>query len=276
MKSVFTAIAAAAAAALAAGSEVSNPTQPNLLIFSKASGYRHDRAQSIPNAIELVSSVAKKNNWTYKATEDHTIFHRPELKTFTTLVFLHTTGLILEDRGYEAMYQHLLSGASWLGIHSAADFWNHTPPWYTNLVGGNFQFHPCSPEWTCSDAQRERYPPYGGVRPDIITLQDTTHPSTVNLPPVFNRTDEWYSYIPNPSLSSNYTILATLNETYIDDVTPSYLSMKPEHPISWHSLFEGKARAWYTGMGHTIETYSDELFIKHVTGGLEWVTGTKD
>lgn len=77
-------------------------------------------------------------------------------------------------------------------------------------------------------------------------------------------------------LSSNYTVLATLNETYIDDITPAYLSMKPTHPISWYHLFEGKARAWYTGQGHTVDTYSEEYFIQHVTGGLEWVVGARE
>lgn len=52
--------------------------------------------------------------------------------------------------------------------------------------------------------------------------------------------------------------------------------MKPTHPISWYHTFEGKARAWYTGQGHTVETYSEEYFIRHVTGGLEWVVGARE
>lgn len=50
--------------------------------------------------------------------------------------------------------------------------------------------------------------------------------------------------------------------------------MPPMHSISWYSMYEGVARAFYTGMGHTNESYSEEYFVKHVTGGLEWVTGT--
>lgn len=116
----------------------------------------------------------------------------------------------------------------------------------------------------------------GNIRPDTITIQDPNHPSTAGLPTSHNRTDEWYSYRDNVGLSPNYTVLATLNETYIDDITPAYLSMKPTHPISWYHTFEGKARAWYTGQGHTVETYSEEYFIQHVTGGLEWVVGARE
>lgn len=118
--------------------------------------------------------------------------------------------------------------------------------------------------------------PGGNIRNDIITIQDPNHPSTAGLPTSHNRTDEWYSYRDNVGLSPDYTVLATLNETYIDDITPAYLSMKPTHPISWYHVFEGKARAWYTGQGHTVETYSEDYFIQHVTGGLEWVVGVRD
>ncbi|KAH7341209.1 ThuA-like domain-containing protein [Pyrenochaeta sp. MPI-SDFR-AT-0127] len=264
--SILTAIAAAAAASPIASAPVS--PKPNLLIFTKTAG--------IPNGIGLVTSVASKNDWSVVATEDSSVFTVEGLSNFTTLVFIHTTGDFLVDSEYEALYQYLIRGGSWLGIHAAADFGNATPPWYNTLVGGQFEFHPCSPEWTCSDAQLERYPTGGNIRSDIITIRDSTHPSTVKLPQSHNRTDEWYSYRTNPSQSADYTVLATLNETYIDDITPAYLSMVPDHPISWYSMFEGKARAWYTGMGHTIDTYSEEYFIEHVTGGLEWVVGSKD
>ncbi|KAF2179895.1 hypothetical protein K469DRAFT_594249, partial [Zopfia rhizophila CBS 207.26] len=197
---------------------------------------------SIPNGIGLVTSVANKNEWSVTATEDSSIFTAEGLSNYTSLVFIHTTGDFLVDSEYEALYQYLVNGGSWLGIHA-----------------GSFLFSCC-----------------GNIRPDIITIRDSTHPSTVNLPQSHNRTDEWYSYRTNPSQSANYTVLATLNETYIDDITPAYLSMVPDHPISWYSLFEGKARAWYTGMGHTVGTYSEEYFIEHVTKGLEWVVGLKN
>lgn len=114
----------------------------------------------------------------------------------------------------------------------------------------------------------------GNIRPDRINITDTTHPSTRDLPTSVVRTDEWYTYKTNPSSSSNYTILAELQEEYIDSITPDILRMAGSHPIAWYSTFEEKARAWYTGMGHTAESYAEEYFINHLTGGLEWATGT--
>lgn len=264
---------AAAAATQCFGAPIISST-PSILIFTKTAGYRHE---SIPNAIDLVTSIANKNGWPVTATEDSSIFTTPgALSNYTTMAFLHTTGDFLVEAEFDGLYQFLVNGGSWLGIHSAADFWNATPPWYTTLVGSQFEFHPCSPDWTCTAEQKERYPPGGNIRNDIITIQDPNHPSTLGLPTSHNRTDEWYSYRDNVGLSPNYTVLATLNETYLDDITPAYLSMKPTHPISWYHLFEGKARAWYTGQGHTDETYSEDYFIQHVTGGLEWVVGARE
>ncbi|KAH6612095.1 Crp/FNR family transcriptional regulator [Boeremia exigua] len=264
---------ALAAFAVAAAQSTSLNSDRSLLLFSKTAGYRHE---SIPDAIELVTSIANENGWSVTATEDSSIFTSEGLSSYSSLVFLHTTGDLLVSHEYEALHEYLLNGGSWLGIHAAGDFGNNTPPWYNTLVGAQFEFHPCAPEWTCSPAQLERYPASGNIRSDIVTIKDTTHPSTVGLPVSENRTDEWYSYRTNPSESSHYTVLAILEETYIDEITPAYLSMAPEHPISWYSTFEGKARSWYTGMGHTKESYTEPYFVEHVAGGLKWVLGLED
>ncbi|KAF2828329.1 class I glutamine amidotransferase-like protein, partial [Ophiobolus disseminans] len=249
---------------------LATPCKPNLLLFSKTAGYRH---ASIADGIALVTSIATSKNWTITATEDTSLFAPSGLSPFTSLIFLHTTGDFLSPAEFDALHAYLLAGGSRLGIHAAGDFGNATPPWYNTLVGGQFEFHPCAPEWTCSPAQLERYPTGGNIRPDTVTVETFDHPLTAKLPKTQRRVDEWYSYRTNVALDANYTVLATLEEIHIDEITPEYLSMKPVHPISWYSLFEGKARAWYTGMGHTSETYAEEYFREHVEGGWSGLLG---
>jgi type 1 glutamine amidotransferase len=42
-----------------------------------------------------------------------------------------------------------------------------------------------------------------------------------------------------------------------------------DHPIAWtHSL--GKGRAFYTGLGHTVESWQEPLLLQHVEQGLLW------
>ncbi|KAH7305520.1 secreted glycosyl hydrolase [Stachybotrys elegans] len=247
---------------------------PSLLIFSKTEGYRHD---SIPDGINLVTSIANDKGWSVAASEDSSIFTQG-LSNFTTLVFVSTTGNFLSADESAALEDFLLNGGSWLGIHAAADFGNDMPDWFSGLVGGQFLSHPCGTSEACSNAQRERYPPGGNVRPDDLLIQTHDHPSTSNLPSTHNRVDEWYSFKTNVAdFPDNYTILTTLAETYIDEITlfPEREHMEP-HPISWFSVYKGRARAFYTGQGHTVETYYEPYFIDHITGALEWVTGEAD
>ncbi|TDZ34847.1 putative oxidoreductase [Colletotrichum spinosum] len=227
----------------------------------------------IPHGIHLLESIAEGKGWTVGATEDSSVFTNGSLSEYTTLVFLSTTGNFLNSSESAALEEFLLNGGTWLGIHAAGDFGDELPAWYNKLVGGQFRSHPCVNDTVCSDEQLSRYPPGGNIRPDIVTIQDADHPSTAGLPTSQNRTDEWYAYKSNVAHDVHYTVLATLEETYIDEITPAEPEHMDPHPISWYSLYEGISRAFYTGMGHTNESYAEEYFIRHITGGLEWVTG---
>ena len=48
--------------------------------------------------------------------------------------------------------------------------------------------------------------------------------------------------------------------------------MGDAHPIAWYHEFEG-GRVFYTGLGHTDETYSDAEFLKHLKGGITYALG---
>lgn len=113
-----------------------------------------------------------------------------------------------------------------------------------------------------------------------MTILDHNHPSTANLPTTNTRADEWYAYFTVPAFPT-YQVLATINETYIDEITirPDLEHMSP-HTISWASMYYpedgGSGRSFYTGMGHTNESYTEDYFVQHVTGGLDWVTFNAD
>ncbi|KAK1460096.1 glycosyl hydrolase [Colletotrichum melonis] len=277
---MFTTLLAAVAIAASHVAHASTSATPSLLLFSKTAGYRHARhvSRSLFIVFSLVSSIANEKGWLVAATEDSAIFTNGSLSAYSTLVFISTTGNYLSTNESDALNDFLLNGGSWLGIHAAGDFGDDMPNWFTKLVGAQFRSHPCETDDICDDAQKERYPPNGNIRPDIVTILDFDHPSTSGLPESHNRTDEWYAYKTNPADDSAYKVLAKVEETYIDEITlsPELQHMPPMHSISWYSMYEGVARAFYTGMGHTNESYSEEYFVKHVTGGLEWVTGTSN
>ncbi len=78
--------------------------------------------------------------------------------------------------------------------------------------------------------------------------------------------NEWYNF---KNISSHINVLMTLDET-----TYSGGLNGENHPISWFHEFEG-GRIFYTGLGHTKESYSDEMFLKHILGGIFYAMGKK-
>ncbi|WP_353850348.1 ThuA domain-containing protein [Solwaraspora sp. WMMA2065] len=127
------------------------------------------------------------------------------------------------------------------------------PPWrarpYGDLVGAYFASHPANQNAT-------------------VRIEDSSHPSTAGLPTAWNRYDERYNYRTNPR-SDNH-ILAT-----VDESTYTGGTMGSDHPIAWCRGYDG-GRSWYTGMGHTNESFSDANFRRHVLGGIQYaaqVTG---
>ena len=82
---------------------------------------------------------------------------------------------------------------------------------------------------------------------------------------MWTRTDEWYDYLTNPR--SEVNVLLTLDEN-----TYSGGTMGNDHPSAWYHDYDG-GRSWYTGGGHTEESYSEPDFRAHLLGGLRYAAG---
>ena len=132
-----------------------------------------------------------------------------------------------------------------MGIHSAADT-EYDWPFYGNLVGAYFKSHPAQQDAT-------------------IKVADKNHPATKHLPDRWNRFDEWYDYRANPR--GDVHVLATLDETSYQNGT-----MGSDHPITWCQDFGG-GRSFYTGLGHTKESYGEPAFQKLLVGAIRWSAG---
>ena len=212
-----------------------------VIIFSKTSGFRHE---SIPNGISLVTTLAESEGLVAIATEDASIF-TGDLSEVATVVFLNTTGDVLNESEQAGMEAFIKGGGGYMGIHAAADT-EYEWTWYGNLVGAYFAGHPA-------------------VQSGTIKVSDRVHPSTSPLPHRWERVDEWYNYDRNPRGSVH--VLATLDESTYSGGTQGY-----DHPIAWCQEYDG-GRSWYTGGGHTPESYDEPLFQEHVRQGLLYASG---
>ncbi len=220
-------------------------TPPKLLVFSKTAGFRHE---SIPDGIACLRELSKDGDRTVfavDATEDAAVFTPENLAKYRGVVFLSTTGDVLDDKQQEALQQWVTEGGGYVGIHAAADT-EQTWPWYgETLVGAWFKTHP-------------------SIQKATVKVEDRGHPSTSMLPERWERTDEWYVYDRNPR--EKVRVLASLDESTYNAAEAIAMG---DHPIAWcHEV--GKGRSWYTGGGHTKESYAEPLFRAHMLGGVRW------
>lgn len=224
------------------GSRTGHSAEPRVLVFSKTAGFRHD---SIPEGIAAVRELGAAHGFSVDATEDATAFTARNLGRYDAVVFLSTTGDVLNEVQQGAFERYIKRGGAYVGIHAAADT-EYDWAFYGGLAGAYFQSHPA-------------------IQPATVDVEDHAHPATSGLGATWNRTDEWYNYRSNPRDRAH--VLASLDESSYSGGT-----MNGDHPIAWCQNYRG-GRAFYTGGGHTKESFTEPAFRQHLLGGIRWAIG---
>jgi glucose/arabinose dehydrogenase len=218
-----------------------NKKETRILVFSKTAGFRH---ASIPQGKAAIQKLGAENGFAVDTTEDASVFTEENLKKYAAIVFLNTTGNVLDARQEAAMERFIQSGGGFAGIHSATDT-EYDWIWYARLVGGNFESHP--------KPQQAR-----------LLVADKDHLSTSHLPAVWERFDEWYNF---KNVYPGIKVLLKIDETSYEGG-----KMGEEHPMAWYHPYDG-GRAFYTELGHTEESYSDSVYLRHILGGIRYAIG---
>lgn len=219
---------------------VAPAASPRILIFSKTAGYRHE---SIPVAVEKLRDIARRQSLQTDASEDAAVFSPERLRGYRAVVFVNTTGDILDARQQRALETFIRAGGGFMGVHAAADT-EYEWPWYGTLVGAWFLGHPPGLQTTRVTFNREGIAAHGRE---------------------WRVTDEIYNYRRNPR--GQVEVIATVDER---DYTGG--TMGNDHPIAWCQSI-GDGRAWYTGLGHDAAMYADPVFARHLARGLRHVSG---
>ena len=222
---------------LSAGNSVFSKSY-KILVFSKTAGYRHTSA--IKTGAALIVDLGKKNNFSVDVTEDADVFTSANLRQYAAIVFLCTTGDVLNEQQQQAFESYIRSGGGFAGVHSATDT-EYDWPWYGELVGAYFKNHP------------------RGQQQVDLHVTDQSHVATGHLPKIWKKTDEFYNF-KWIGLDLNVLIKADEN-SYRGGENGSF------HPISWYHMYDG-GRAFYTALGHDEKSYHDPLFIRHLLGGI--------
>src|SRR5215210_2104694 len=145
-----------------------------VLVFSKTAGYRHS---SIGVGISTIRRLGQENGFSVDATEDASAFSSKNLAKYRVVVFLNTTGDVLDAAQQDDFERYIQAGGGYVGIHSATDT-EYDWPWYGRLAGAWFNGHPNNPN----------------VRKGTFRVLDKTHGSTQGLPARWEREDEFYNF----------------------------------------------------------------------------------
>jgi type 1 glutamine amidotransferase len=215
--------------------------KPKVLIFSKTAGFHHE---SIAVGIPAIIKLGQENNFDVDTTTNSAKFTTENLKQYAAVIFLSTTGDVLNDEQQKAFEQYIHSGGGFVGVHAATDT-EYSWPWYGDLVGAYFKSHPKQQEAT-------------------LHVVDRKFIATRHLPEEWKRFDEWYNY---KYIAKGLHVLITIDEkSYTGGENGDY------HPMAWYHEYDG-GRAFYTELGHTNESYADPLYLKHLLGGIQYAIG---
>ncbi|MBT1688255.1 ThuA domain-containing protein [Dawidia soli] len=221
------------------------PDEPTrVLVFSKTTVFRHE---SIGAGIEAIRKLGQQHHFVVDTTENSAAFHEENLKRYKAVIFLSTTGDVLNGEQQNNFERYIQAGGGYLGIHAASDT-EYDWPWYGKLVGAYFTSHPNAPN----------------VRTADFHVVDKNNPATDSLPDPWKRDDEFYNF---KDINPDIKVLLTIDEKSYEGGTNG-----DHHPMAWYHHYDG-GRAFYTALGHTNETFSDPLFLRHLWGGLQFVLG---
>ncbi|NND15744.1 MAG: carbohydrate-binding protein [Eudoraea sp.] len=220
------------------------PAEVKVLVFSKTAAYRH---ASIEAGVKTIKALGIEHGFTVVATEDAQFFTEENLKDFMAVVFLNTTGDVLDPVQQSQMERFIQAGGGFVGVHAATDT-EYGWPWYGKLVGAYFESHPDNPN----------------VHEAVIHVSNPNHIATEALPSTWAITDEFYNF---KSLDPNNQVLMTVDESTYEGGTNGDF-----HPMAWYKEYDG-GRSFYTAIGHTNEQFDDPLYINHLLGGIKYAIG---
>jgi uncharacterized protein len=223
-------------------------TKTTVLLFSKATGFRH--GESIDAGIKTFSTLAAKNNWFLYATEEGGVFNAPQLAKFDIVIFNNSTGRVLNDEQQKTLEDYVENGGTLIGIHGAGDDSHHWDWYEQNLLGAKFSHHPLDPQ----------------LQEAVVKLNDVQDSLIVQgLPGTWTHSDEWYVFFENPR-DKAFNILYTIDGEKINPAANMLwmkkdFGMGKDHPVAWYRS-AGKGLTFYTSMGHTGESWGKPAFVR--------------
>jgi PKD repeat protein/glucose/arabinose dehydrogenase len=216
-----------------------------VLVFTKAVAEQHS---STAAGVQAIKQIGARYRFAVHVTDDARVFTAHRLTHYRVVVFLNTSGDVLDDAQQAAFEEYYRDGGGFVGIHSAIE---------TEL------------DWSfLTDILGTRAAGSSAVTAATLKVADRVHPAAEVLPRYWHRTDQWYNFTANVRGFSH--VLATVDETTYSGGTMGF-----DHPITWCKDFQG-GRSFYTGLGDTPAAFATSDLRAHLAGAIRWAGGQTD
>jgi len=222
--------------------------KPRVFVLTQSAGYEHGvvkrKDAGSLSIVEQALTTHGRARYDIHTSQDARELIA-DLASWDAVVFYTTGELPLWPEEREQLLDWVADGGAFVGVHCATDTMYATPD-YLAMVGGAFDGHP----WHA---------------PVTLKVEDDGHPSTAHLGATWTLTDEIYQFRDWRRFPDS--VLLSLDPESAD--TSLGKRADGDYANAWWKAY-GRGRVFYTALGHRPELWRDEVFLRHVFGGVDW------
>lgn len=173
------------------------------------------------------------------------------LNYFDAVLFYTNGELNLNDRQKQDLLDFVgKDGKGFIGIHTAAVTASDWPA-YAEMLGGKFDNHP----WMIANAK--------------IIVEEPGFPAMKGFATGMVVKDEHYQMLPEPYSRAKVDVLARIDIASVDMTAPGVHRKDGDFPMAWVRDY-GKGRVFYSGLGHTDQSWDDPRMRSMVVEAVRW------
>jgi type 1 glutamine amidotransferase len=210
-----------------------------------------DHVEFAMQAIPFYQAMAAKDDFEFKTTKNWNDMNAEVLSHYQVVMWLDDRPSTPAQR--LAFQNYMEHGGGWLGFHIAGYMSGRKEwPWFADFIGTVFSGN--------------NWPPL----PAKIDVDDPDHPVTKGFPVSYTSpANEWYSWNPDPRLSSGIKVLMTLDPSNY----PIGFKNTRTHGDIPVTRTNTKYRMLYTNMGHGNKIFDSKLQNSFFENALLWLGG---
>ena len=229
----------------------SSQPQRRILVYTRTylpdgNGYVH---ANIPDSVAAFQRIAARHGIAIDVSADPNVFTDANLDRYGVLVFSNSNNEAFATQAQrDAFQRYIHAGHGFFGLHSAAGS-ERDWPYFQQVLGGHFAFHP----------QEQSF---------VVTVADREFPAVGGLPQSFLWTDECYFLDRlnpdiHPVLTTDRTALLMVDQAKHPEAFPNPL------PLAWYHTFDS-SREFYLALGHNPADYTNPVLLRLLERGLLW------